>query len=84
MQFPLFRKYSGIETYFKVMSETSFEELKISEQFYSLNEFNAVNHFDRLFIGDIITKHENRWEEIAEKDYRNQVMYCESNLKRIA
>ena len=34
VDFPLFRKYNGVQTYFKIKSESSFQELKISESFY--------------------------------------------------
>lgn len=83
MEFPLFRKYSGIETYFKVGSESAFQELKISDQFYSLNDFEALNHFDRLFISDLISLHENRWVEISGQEYLQRVKECEQHLKRI-
>ncbi len=83
MDFPLFRKYNGIETYFKVKSDTSFQELKISDSFYSLNDFEVVNHFDRLFIQDIIQQHEGRWLVTDENQYNLQLRFCENNLRRI-
>jgi hypothetical protein len=83
MDFPIFRKYNGIETYFKVKSDTSFQELKISDSFYSLNDFHVVNHFDRLFIQDIIQQHDGRWLVTDEHQYNLQLQFCENNLKRI-
>jgi hypothetical protein len=84
VDFPLFRKYNGVQTYFKIKSESSFQELKISEGFYSLNEFDAVNHFDRLFIQDMIQKHEDRWLETGEPEFALQLDYCQTHLKRIS
>lgn len=83
VDFPLFRKYNGVQTYFKIKSESSFQELKVSDGFYSLNDFEVVNHFDRLFIQDIIQKHEDRWLEVGEDEFVEQLNYCETHLKKI-
>jgi hypothetical protein len=83
MDFPQYRKYNGIETYFMIFSEIFFQELKISGKFYSINDFNAVNHFDKMFISDMLNFHEGRWLQSSSAEYLERSSFCENNLPRI-
>ena len=67
--FPLYRKYSNNKSYFKVLSEDTFEEIQILGKHYLLNHFKAKILPDRYLIKDMINLFEGRWEEIEEKEY---------------
>lgn len=69
MDFPIFRKYKGIEVWFKIESLTNFTEVKMIGNRIILTEINAKIYPEMQFINDMINCYENRWEEIEKADY---------------
>jgi hypothetical protein len=81
--FPQYRKYSHDRTYFKILSETSFEELNIMGTNYSINPFTAQTFVDRNLIADMIENRENNWEVIGNEEYNEKMEFCLQNLIRM-
>ena len=54
MSYPIFRKYADGLTYFKITSESEFQELKKQGKYYSLSNFRCKIHPDRVFLNDLI------------------------------
>lgn len=55
MKFPLYRKYLNEKSFFKIESETKFIELKhLFGGKWEINQFEAQNYFDRLYIKQLI------------------------------
>ena len=69
MDFPIFRKYKGIEVWFKIESLTNFTEVKMIGNRIILTEIKAKIYPEMQFINDMINCYENRWEEIEKADY---------------
>lgn len=74
--FPVYRKYSNNKSYFKVLSEDSFEEIQILGKHYLLNVYRAKILPDRYLIKDMIDLFEGRWEEIQASEYNDLRIRC--------
>ncbi len=71
MTFPQYRKYKGIDVYFKVISNEKLVELKrLGDKILSF-ELNAKQFPEKLFIQDVLNNEGGRWEIISEEDYKN-------------
>jgi hypothetical protein len=65
MKFPIYRKYSNNKSFFKILNEIEFEELKFIGQALELYKVIAVQYPEKLFIKDLIEKA----DKISEEDY---------------
>jgi hypothetical protein len=54
MSYPIYRKYADGLTFFKITSDTEFQELKKQGKYYSLSNFRCKIHPDRVFMNDLI------------------------------
>lgn len=68
--FPQYRKYVGINTFFKIDSATKFIELSKIGGKLVLHEVEAIQYPEKLLIQDMLKCHENRWEVVSELDYK--------------
>ncbi|MFK8038022.1 MAG: hypothetical protein AB8B74_07020 [Crocinitomicaceae bacterium] len=69
MDFPIYRKYKGIEVWFKIDSITQFTEIKKMGSQWLKTTITASIYPEKQFINDMINCYENRWEEVSEKDF---------------
>lgn len=67
--FPQYRKYKNNLSYFKIISETQFEELKTTGNKIDFYEFEAKILPDRNFIQDMLNNTNDYWKEISESEY---------------
>jgi predicted house-cleaning noncanonical NTP pyrophosphatase (MazG superfamily) len=81
--YPFYRKYADGKTFFKITSESSFEELKILGIYYSLHSFEARILPDRNFIADLTSCGPEGIEEFTEEEYQEVLEHCLENLKRV-
>jgi len=72
MDFPQYRKYKNIETYFKIISEKEFEELSSLGNKYVKNSIVAEQYPEILRIQDMLNCEGGTWEVIKEKEYNNK------------
>ncbi|MFK8045500.1 MAG: hypothetical protein AB8B72_08390 [Crocinitomicaceae bacterium] len=80
MDFPIYRKYTGIDVWFKIKNQTEFEEIKKIGLRTIITNIEAKIFPEKQFIRDMIDCYENRWEPISESDYR---MANPDNLKPV-
>jgi hypothetical protein len=68
MNYPIYRKYKGIDVYFKIESETEFIEYKKMGNRLLKDRIIAKIFPEKQFIQDMINLYEDRWIEIEEME----------------
>ncbi len=68
MEFPIYRKYVGIDVWFKLISSTEFIEYKKLGTKLLEDHIKAKIFPEKQFIQDMINFYENRWIEVSEED----------------
>jgi len=66
MEFPIYRKYNGIDVWFKVLSPTEFVEYKRMGKKLITHEITAKIFPEKQFIQDLIHCYEDRWITVTE------------------
>lgn len=69
MEFPVYRKYANNKSYFKITSETRFDELKVTGKLIERYPFEAKIYPDRVFIQDMLAMENDHWIESSEKEF---------------
>lgn len=82
-EFPQFRKYPNDKSFFKILSESSFEELTILGKNYSIVHFKASNFLDSHFINDMLQMKDGNWQKITEQEYLDKLHFCELNFQKM-
>lgn len=67
--YPQYRKYSNNKSYFKVLSPTEFEEIKVTGNNKSIHLFEAKILPDRNLIYDMTFDYDNFWVKIEKAEY---------------
>lgn len=67
--YPQYRKYSHERTYFKIISESEWEEIQIMGSKYHIQRFKATILPDRNYIYDLTFDYKNNWLEIDADEY---------------
>lgn len=68
-EFPIYRKYEGDFSFFKIEGPNKFIELKRLGDFVTKYEIKAKILPDFQFITDMIDKHNNHWLESTEEEF---------------
>ena len=71
ISFPVFRKYEGDFSFFKITSPNSFIELKDMGDRETLFTFKAKILPDFQFITDMINFHNNHWIDCSESEFNH-------------
>jgi len=66
MKYPIYRKYKGIDVWFKIESETEFTEYKKMGDKLLKDTIIAKIFLEKQFIQDMINLYEGRWIEVNE------------------
>jgi len=66
MKYPIYRKYKGIDVWFKIESETEFTEYKKMGDKLLKDTIIAKIFPEKQFIQDMINLYEGRWIEVNE------------------
>ncbi|MDG1914837.1 MAG: hypothetical protein P8I55_09650 [Crocinitomix sp.] len=69
--FPVYRKYVGINVWFKILDEKVFIEIKQMGNRFLRQEVVANQYPEMVLIQDMIACHENRWEKMSESEFEN-------------
>ncbi len=67
--FPVYRKYVGINVWFKIITNTHFIEIKQIGNRFVQSEVVANQYPEMVLIKDMLACHENRWEVSEELDF---------------
>ena len=65
-EYPQFRKYVGVDTWFKIISANEFIEIQKLGQRYLKTTVVATQFPEKQLIRDMLDCFENRWEVISE------------------
>lgn len=80
LQFPQYRKYPNDKGFFKIFSAEAFEEITIMGSRYSISQFQAKIHPDRLYIKDLLHHYHDHYKAISEEEYDAVKQKCEKEL----
>jgi len=69
IEFPQYRKYNNNKSFFKIISESEFEEISVLGGYYILTSYTAKILPDRNFIKDMLDNKDSHWIIIGENDY---------------
>ena len=69
-QFPIYRKYNGLEVWFKIIDLTHFIQYKKMGSKLLVDEIEAKIFPGKLFIQDMISFREGRWVEVTESELK--------------
>ncbi len=69
--FPAYRKYSGINVWFKILDAHHFIEIKQVGSKYRVHHLEATQYPEMVFIKDMLACYEARWEEIAASQFEH-------------
>ncbi len=69
VKYPQFRKYINDMAYFKIVSESEWEEIQVMGKRYSIHSFMAKILPDRNFIYDLTYDYKRNWLKIEEEEY---------------
>ncbi len=69
MKYPIYRKYNGIDVWFKILSETEFLEYKKMGAKVLKDQIVAKIFPEKQFIQDMINLYEERWIEVTESEF---------------
>jgi len=68
MQYPQYRKYKGLETYFILLSADEFEEIKVVGTKYMVSKVKAEQFPERLLIQDMLNNEGERWDVLQKEE----------------
>ncbi len=83
MEFPQYRKYKKIKTYFRINSEKSFDELTLMGQKYLLHSVEAIQYPEMIRVQDMLKNENEMWEIISAKEFEEQYTYALDNLEKV-
>ena len=83
INYPVYRKYPHGKTFFKIISQSEFEELQIIGNHYSIITLTAKILPERNYIYDLTFDYQGHWEVIDEQEYITAKENCIKNLKKI-
>ncbi len=66
--YPIYRKYTGLDVWFKITSDVSFIEIKKIGTRLLMTKVEAIQFPEKNFIQDMISLNENRWQEVDKKE----------------
>lgn len=76
IDYPLYRKYAHGRTYFKVISEEEFEELRFENGRWVPELYKAAIYPDRTYLHELIHHPEKHWIVIGEMEYLEKRKLC--------
>lgn len=81
--FPLYRRFSGTDTWFEVTSESRFRELKIMPGHFSFLTYEVKILPERHYIHDLIHCAQPGIVPVAFTDFENALLHAKTNLKEV-
>lgn len=71
-KFPQYRRYLNGHSYFKILSLTEFEEIKIIGKRHVLHHVIARQYPEKVFINDLLYNYDGFAEVIGEEEFEAQ------------
>lgn len=84
MQFPLYRKYPHGGSFFEILSETEFRELKIVGAFYEIHHIKATILPEYNYVSDLLNNQQGHYVEITGSEFNSALLRCRQQLKPLS
>ena len=81
--YPVYRMYPNGRSFFKILSDKEFQQLEIIGSKYFLTVYSANNHFDSMYISDMLEMKGNHWLENTEREFEDTLERCKNELIQI-
>jgi hypothetical protein len=81
--FPVYRKYVGNLSYFKIENRKKFTEIKIWGGRYSIIEFEARIYPDFILVEDMLHLREGRWVMSDAQEFAQVSQMCKEKFKEV-
>ncbi|MFB6257945.1 MAG: hypothetical protein ABEH38_04565 [Flavobacteriales bacterium] len=81
MEFPVYRKYPNEKHFFRIRSETSFDELFIMGSRFGWREKEAEKHPDLLLIQDMLAMKDGTWLASSREEFEDKLEECRRERK---
>ena len=75
-KYPIYRKYTGINTWFKISGGKDFIEIKGIGERFLVSQVTAKQFPEMLFIQDMINCLEGRWEIFSQDEFERLLKKC--------
>ncbi len=80
--YPVYRKLSDKNVYYKIISEAEFEEVMLMGKYYFINTLKATQYPEKLRIMDMVNLNDNSYLDITEKEFDEFMHDCKKNYIR--
>lgn len=77
MHFPVYRKYPNQKSFFKIVDDRHFVEVKVTGARIDVHHFEAKILPDRNFIQDMLSMHGGYWVESDETEFNRLIGLAE-------
>tara|TARA_R110002050_G_scaffold109799_1_gene221334 strand:- start:62373 stop:62627 length:255 start_codon:yes stop_codon:yes gene_type:complete len=74
--YPIYRKYEGNRSYFRINSENSFTEIQLMGESLFLHEIEAKILPDFQLIADMVNLHNNHWVASNQDEFNTVYSLC--------
>jgi len=81
--FPVYRKYPHGNTFFKIISESEFEEVQLIGKYYSIITITAKILPERNYIYDLLHDYQNNYVAVTEQEFDEFLNHCKNNCSKI-
>ena len=68
-KYPQYRKYVGVDTWYKIVSAALFIELKKVGKHIVIEEVKALQHPEKVRIQDMLECRGDAWENVTEDEF---------------
>lgn len=81
MLFPQYRKYPNNKSFFEVLADDHFREIKITGNSFEILDIKAIIWPDRSYIIDLLNNDAGYYEVISKEAFYAQLEFCQSNMQ---
>jgi hypothetical protein len=81
MLFPQYRKYSNNKSFFEVLADDHFREIKITGNSFEILDIKATIWPDRSYILDLLKNEGGYYEVISRESFYQHLEFCENNMQ---
>jgi len=83
VQFPVFKKYGVGKSFFKIMDESKFLELKITGKTFTIHQIEAKILPERVMINDMLKDDTGFWLVSDAAEFEKNLNFCQQNLREL-
>jgi hypothetical protein len=84
MEFPRYRKYPHGGSFFEILSETEFRELKIVGDYYEIHHIKASILPEYNYVTDLLNNQDGHYVEVDAAAFNSALLHCRQQLKPLS